>query len=132
MTSASALLQAYWTSQFQGWLRFVFYELKDRLNAEKLLAGRQVAEAIADCEGGFKPYQQVMDSFMTIATGGLSKLLPERMTRVDVSDILAGYPLGGPNAFIPKLREQILGGDRGTVANVIRDPWKCITFQRKC
>ena len=29
-------------------------------------------------------------------------LIQERMTRIDVSDILAGYPLGGPDAFIPK------------------------------
>jgi hypothetical protein len=57
-----------------------------------------------------------MNDFVAIATGGLSKLLPERMTRIDGSDILAGYPLGGPDAFIPKLREQILRGDRGTVA----------------
>jgi hypothetical protein len=114
----------------EEWLTLA--ELKDRLNAEKVLATRQVADAVVDCERGFKPYQTVMNDFVAIATGGVSKVLPERMTRIDVSDILAGYPLGGPDAFIPKLREQILGGDRGTVANIIRDPIKCITFQRKC
>jgi hypothetical protein len=114
----------------EEWLTLA--EVKDRLNAQKVLAARQVADAINDCERGFKPYQQVMNDFVTIATGGLSKLLPERMTRIDVSDILAGYPLGGPNAFIPKLREQILGGDRGTLGNIVRDPYKCLTFQRKC
>ncbi|KYH02490.1 hypothetical protein [Bradyrhizobium sp. DOA1] len=107
-------------------------ELKDRLSAEKVRAATEVTRAINDCERGFKPYQDVMNNFVLVATGGLSKLLPERATRIDVSDILAGYPLGGPDAFVPKLREQILGGDRGTVANIVRDPWKCITFQRKC
>jgi hypothetical protein len=107
-------------------------ELKDKLVAEKVRAATEVTQAISDCEQGFKPYQQVMDSFVILATGGLSKLLPERMTRIDVSDILAGYPLGGPDALVPKLREQILRGDRGTLANTIRDPWKCLTFQRKC
>jgi hypothetical protein len=107
-------------------------ELKDRLMAERVRAAAEVSQAIGDCEQGFKPYQDVMNTFVLFATGGLSKLLPERVTRIDVSDILAGYPLGGPDAFIPKLREQILGGDRGTISNIIRDPWKCITFQRKC
>jgi hypothetical protein len=107
-------------------------ELKDRLTAERARATAEVTQAVNDCERGFKPYQDVMNRLVLVATGGVSKLLPERMTRVDVSDILAGYPLGGPDAFVPKLREQILRGDRGTGANIIRDPWKCITGQRKC
>ncbi|WP_156647753.1 DUF1036 domain-containing protein [Methylobacterium sp. Leaf87] len=31
-----------------------------------------------------------------------------------------------------KIREQLLGGDRGTGANIVRDPIKCLTFQKKC
>jgi hypothetical protein len=95
----------------EEWLSLA--DLKDRLNAEKVRAVREVADAVDECERGFRPYQSVMNDFVTIATGGLSKLLPERVTRIDISDILAGYPLGGPEAFIPKLREQLLGGDRG-------------------
>lgn len=107
-------------------------QVRQRLADEKTAALKEVANAVDDCERGFKPYQDVMNDFVTIGTAGLSKLLPAPMTRVDVSDILAGYPLGGPDAFIPKLREQLLHGDRGTIANIVRDPWKCITFQRKC
>jgi hypothetical protein len=54
------------------------------------------------------------------------------MTNVDVGEILHGKPLGGENAVIPKLREQLLGGDRGTIANIIRDPIRCALFMRKC
>lgn len=84
------------------------------------------------CTAAFKPYQEVVDAMVLIYTGGLSEILAPHMTHVDVSELLAGYPLGGPNALIPKFREDILSGDRGTVANIIRDPWKCLTFQRKC
>lgn len=84
------------------------------------------------CTAAFKPYQDVVDAMVAIYTGGLSEILAPHMTHVDVSELLAGYPLGGPNALVPKFREDILRGDRGTVANIIRDPWKCLTFQRKC
>lgn len=85
-----------------------------------------------DCTNAFKPYQQVVDAMVTIYTGGLNKILAPHMTHVDVSEILSGYPLGGPNALVPRFREQVLRGDRGTIANIVRDPWKCLTFQRKC
>jgi hypothetical protein len=107
-------------------------EVKQRLASEESAALREVATAVNECERGFKPYEEMINGFVRVATGGLSELLPQAMTRIDVSDIFAGYPLGGADAFIPKLREQLLGGDRGTVANMVRDPWKCITFQRKC
>jgi len=38
----------------------------------------------------------------------------------------------GPNNEIVKGREAILGGDRGTVANIIRDPIRCAFGIRKC
>jgi hypothetical protein len=85
-----------------------------------------------ECTASFKPYQQVVDAMVLIYTGGLSAILKPHMTHVDVSELLAGYPLGGPNALVPRFREQILQGDNSTVSNIIRDPWKCLTFQRKC
>ena len=85
-----------------------------------------------ECTANFKPYQQVVDAMVLIYTGGLSAILAPHMTHVDVSELLAGYPLGGPNALVPRFREQILQGDNSTVSNIIRDPWKCLTFQRKC
>lgn len=84
------------------------------------------------CTQEFKPYQDVVDAMVVIYTGGLSEILQPHMTHVDVSELLAGYPLGGPNALVPRFREQILNGDQGTIANIVRDPWKCLTFQRKC
>lgn len=85
-----------------------------------------------ECTAQYKPYQEVMDAMILIYTGGLSAILSPHMTHVDVSELLAGYPLGGPNALVPRFREQILRGDNSTVSNIIRDPWKCLTFQRKC
>lgn len=93
---------------------------------------KQIEKARVDCTASFKPYQEVVDLMVRIYTGGLSDILKPHMTHVDVSELLAGYPLGGPNALVPRFREQILNGDTGTVANIIRDPWKCLTFQRKC
>lgn len=84
------------------------------------------------CTASFEPYQKIVDNLVSIYTLGLSDILQPHMTHVDVSELLAGYPLGGPNALVPKFREQILSGDNGTVANILRDPWKCLTFQRKC
>jgi hypothetical protein len=84
-----------------------------------------VAPANIVVNGGIKAYA-------IWATYGLALLLPDRMTNVDVGEILHGKPLGGENAAIPKLREALLGGDRGTIANIIRDPIRCSLFLRKC
>jgi|TARA_R110002060_G_scaffold36845_1_gene47813 hypothetical protein len=90
------------------------------------------------CYAEFRPLQDLVDGVVLFYTGGLSKVLPEKMTRVDVSEIMAGKPLGGPNAAIPKFREQIfkvLGvnpDSPGLIGNIVKEPWKCLTFQRKC
>jgi len=84
------------------------------------------------CEQGFVHPQQIVDSAMFVFTMGLNRALPPGMARIDISEIMDGRPLGGPNAIIPQTRERILGGDRGTISNVIRDPIRCLTFQRDC
>lgn len=85
-----------------------------------------------DCTKKYEGPQAIMNYAVAAYSGGLSLLAPGKTMYVDASEILNGYPLGGPDALIPKLREQILQGDNSTVSNVIRDPWKCISFQRKC
>ena len=95
-------------------------------------AYNQADQINQQCTQSFKPYQDVMDAIVTFYTVGLAKVLQPAMTHVDVSELLKGYTLGGPNALVPKFREQILNGDSGTVANILRDPWKCLSFQRKC
>ena len=85
-----------------------------------------------DCTKKYEGPQVIMNAAVAAFSGGLSLIAPGKTAYVDVSEILNGYPLGGPDALIPKLREQILGGDRGTVSNIIRDPVKCLTFARKC
>lgn len=85
-----------------------------------------------ECNNGFRGPQQVVDAAVTVYTLGLNRMLPPGTMRVDVSEIMSGKPLGGPTAIVPQVRERILGGDRGTGANIIRDPIRCLTFQRKC
>jgi hypothetical protein len=92
----------------------------------------QADQVNQQCTQAFKPYQDVVDAITTLYTLGLAKVLQPAMTHVDVSELLKGYTLGGPNALVPKFREQILNGDNGTIANILRDPYKCLTFQTKC
>ncbi|MBK4722408.1 hypothetical protein JJL56_26490 [Azospirillum sp. YIM DDC1] len=124
----------------QAWIDAIDHSLpQDEQDALKLLFSRNrdrslqvVDKQKEECTAQFKDMQNMMDAVVAFYTGGLSKILAPRMTHVDVSEILAGYPLGGPNALIPKFREDVLRGDNGTIANIVRDPWKCLTFQRKC
>jgi uncharacterized membrane protein len=45
------------------------------------------------------------------------------------NDVTQGFGSGNE---VVKAREALLGGDRGTGANIVRDPIRCLTFQRKC
>jgi hypothetical protein len=92
-----------------------------------------VQSTFNECVSGFKTPQDIVD----IATLGFSRALesagiPEGRVRIDASEIATGRPLGGDEALVPKAREQVLGGDTGTGANILRDPIRCITFMRKC
>ncbi|EJB8691747.1 hypothetical protein C1S99_25310 [Vibrio parahaemolyticus] len=90
------------------------------------------------CYAEFRPLQELVDDIVFVYTGGLSNVLPEHMTRVDISEIMDGKPLGGPNAAIPKFREQIFKGlgvdpsSPGLVGNVMTDPIGCLTLKKKC
>lgn len=88
------------------------------------------------CTDKYAGPQGIMDAVVAYYTAGLSRALPEKLTHVDVSELMAGKPLGGPNAAIPKMREQVFkavgAGGNSTPENILRDPWPCITFQRKC
>lgn len=112
---------------------------QDEKDAYTLLFSRNRDRALAlvdsqknACTAQYKPMQDMMDIIVIYYTGGISKILEPRMTHVDVSELLKGYPLGGPNALVPKFRESILNGDNGTIANILRDPIQCLTFARKC
>lgn len=108
-------------------------ELRNLVLAQKAAAQGELVKAIGDCNKDLKPYQNTVDALVAVATGGLNKLLPERMTHIDMGEILvAGKPLGGNGALIPHFREQLLGAlglanDRGEVTKFIRDPWHSIT-----
>ena len=110
-------------------------DLKTELQKEAAGAMAEVKKVVHDCNEDLKVPNDIAKGAVTIATGGLNLILPERMTRIDVGQILAGYPLGSQEAFIPKLREQILDGlglknDNGFVTNLIRDPIRTILGTR--
>lgn len=85
-----------------------------------------VKSKVDECNKGFETPQKIVDGLIFLSTGGISALVPASYTHVDLSEIVAGYPLGGPNALIPNIRDQILNGlgIGGDVACVIRDPKK--------
>jgi hypothetical protein len=108
------------------------------LKRDKSLAVTYVNDEIGKCEKDLKPLQDIVDGWLAIETGGISSLLPGKMGHIDVSDMLAGYPLGGPDALIPHAREQVfkalgIGGDfkkvienpLGGPCSVIHKPFGC-------
>ncbi|MEJ8827212.1 hypothetical protein WKW80_35400 [Variovorax humicola] len=79
------------------------------------------------CDDQLKPVQDIVDASKAVATLGISMVLPKRMTNIDVSDVLAGRPLGSNNAAIPKARDDILtsvgmGGKNNDVGRVLKNP----------
>lgn len=108
-------------------------EIAAKLERDKQIALTAVSTQIDDCEKGVKPYQDVVNNFANIATSGIAGQLPAKMAFIDASEILAGYPLGGPDALIPKAREQIMNavglGGNNDLGKIIKDPArpiKCI------
>lgn len=101
-------------------------DLESKLRRDKVLASKEVDRLSDNCNKKLQPYQDIIDKIVEIGTGGLSKVLPKGMTHVDVSDILSGYPLGGPNSIFNKTRDDLLKklGIGGDVATVIKDPAK--------
>lgn len=86
-----------------------------------------IFQGFQQCEAGFQPYQNIIDTGVFFLTGGLSQVLPPAATHVDASRILGGTPFGGPNALLPKARSQVLNtlGIGGDVRKVIENP-RCL------
>ena len=93
------------------------------------------AHAAGSAEGCMKtvaPAQLAADLGVILGTGGLSLILPDRMTSIDMGEILNGKPLGGDSAFIPKLRNDLVKGltgidlkkDNGIIGNAIKNPFQ--------
>lgn len=105
-------------------------EILAKLNRDKNISLATVDQGVSDCVAAVKPYQKVVNEFANIATGGLAKILPGKMGYIDASDILAGYPLGGKNALIPKARDDALNalglGGNNDLGKIIKDPFRPI------
>ncbi|MCW5718530.1 MAG: hypothetical protein KIS68_11945 [Bauldia sp.] len=105
-------------------------EIVAKLRADRALGVASADTAVNECNSDLRPYQDLMDAAVAVATGGLSEIAPGKMLYVDISDILAGYPLGGPNALIPAARTQIfefLGmGPNNDLRRIIEDPLRAV------
>lgn len=93
-------------------------------------AFQALAQKRFECTQHYIPMQNMANFVVAIYSGGLSEFLPPQLTYVDVSEIMNGRPLGGPNAVIPKARDDTLnnlhiGGD---AAKVIKDPKKILPW----
>ena len=78
------------------------------------------------CNSGYIPYQQAAELLVASVTGGAEHLLPGKMGHIDVSEIMSGYPLGGPNAMIPQVRTQVFNalgmGPTNDLRKIIENP----------
>lgn len=76
----------------------------------------------------WQPLQSTVDLSIIYATNGLALLLPPQVYHIDVATIMAGKPLGGDAALIPKARDDILNALHvgGTVRDIIVDPRKSV------
>ncbi|SMF13881.1 hypothetical protein [Pseudogulbenkiania subflava] len=86
-----------------------------------------IFQGFQQCEAGYAPYQQIVNTGVFFLTGGMSQLLPPAAAHVDVSQILGGTPFGGETALVPQARSQVLNGlgIGGDVRKVIENP-RCI------
>jgi hypothetical protein len=112
-------------------------EIRNLLLSQKAAVSKEIDDAAARCGSELKPYQDATDAAVSIATGGLDKLLPKRMTHIEIGEILAGKPFGGGGALVPHFREQLLQAvglkhDNGFFTNWVRDPVRCSLLIRKC
>lgn len=111
-------------------------QLRDLLAKQKAEASKEIDNAADKCANELKPFQDVANAAVTLATGGLNTLLPERMTYIEIGEILTGKPLGGDGALIPHFRDQLLGvigvnpHDHGFVTGIIVDPVNTILGRR--
>lgn len=99
-------------------------DLIETLTSRRDEAITRIYEAHQDCQNGFKPYQNIVDTGFFFLSGGLSEIIPPAARHIDASNLLNGTPFGGPNALIPQVREQALSrlGIGGDLANFIRNP----------
>jgi hypothetical protein len=120
-----------WTRSFQGagfpqavlnsYLMIVNYSREAAIN------GAEIKKT--ECNAKYSDPVDITSTAVSLFSRGLSSIAADEKVYVSVSEIMSGYPLGGSNALIMKLKKQVEQGDK---ASVIRDPWKCLSFERKC
>jgi uncharacterized membrane protein len=88
--------------------------------------------AFAACVGGQDTVNE-LTKCVTVGVGGEGCFGPNNSAVSFVANAWHDVTIGPSSGNdMVKLREALLRGDHGTISNIIRDPFRCLTFQRKC
>lgn len=111
------------------------FKLQDEIVARKKNIPDQLAAQLRGCVEATAPANTavnlVIQVIAALSTGGASLVLPPKALYVDMSAVLNGYPLGGPQSVVNQARESVLnalgiGGENNDLGRIIRDPGRII------
>ncbi len=116
------------------------YEASAYANTQKIYNLKHVipsdlAGELRGCVEASAPINKLVNitiqALAILSTGGASLALPEKTLYVDMSAVLNGYPLGGPQSVVNQARESALnalgiGGENNDIGRIIRDPGSVI------
>lgn len=114
------------------------FNLQDTVVSLKTTVPVELAGELRGCVEASRPANTLVNltiqTLAIISTGGASLALPEKALYVDMSAVLNGYPLGGPDSTVIKARNDAakalginLEKDNGFIGNAVKNPlqpWK--------
>jgi hypothetical protein len=86
------------------------------------------AAKLVECRARYAVVTEIMDLAVQIFSQGLRSIAPGRTAYVEVSEIVNGYPLGGPPVLIKLIEHDLSGRDRGDIGNTIMNPYRCLLW----
>lgn len=113
------------------------YQLQDRVAALKGVIPADLQGRLRGCIDATAPANKLVNltiqTLAILSTGGASLLLPSKALYIDMSEVLNGYPTGGPNSVINEAREAALralpfglGSADNDFGKTVRDPGRII------
>lgn len=102
-------------------------EVLSKMEASLSQAIQANNKGLAECRKGAIVPQLIIDGTLAYYTDFISIFLPGKMGHISAQELIAGYPLGGPDAFVPSLRDHVLKNlglenDTGDIVMFIKDP----------
>lgn len=109
------------------------FTLQDKIVSLKGSVPSELAGELRGCIEATRPANTFVNvtiqALAAISTGGASFLLPPKALYVDMSAVLNGYPMGGPDSLVVKGRNDAakalgidLENDNGFIGNAIKNP----------